>query len=38
MYAGTVRPPRPGAFTLLVSAADTDGVNYGQATRPVAAR
>ncbi len=37
-YAGTVPSPRPGAFTLVVTAADTDGVNFGTATRPVSVR
>jgi len=37
-YGGTVPSPRPGAFTLVVEAADTDGVNFGTATRPVSVR
>jgi hypothetical protein len=38
VYTGTVRAPRAGAFTLVVAAADTDGVNFGAATRPVSVR
>jgi hypothetical protein len=38
VYTGTVRSPRPGAFTLVVAAADTDGVNFGTAERPVSVR
>ncbi len=38
VYSGTVPSPRPGAFTLVVAAADTDGVNFGTATRPVSVR
>jgi hypothetical protein len=38
VYSGTVRAPRPGAFTLVVSAADTDAANYGTATRFVSVK
>jgi len=38
VYSGTVPSPRPGAFRLVVEAADTDGVNFGTATRPVSVR
>jgi hypothetical protein len=38
VYSGTVPSPRAGAFTLVVVAADTDGVNFGAATRPVSVR
>jgi hypothetical protein len=38
LYSGTVTSPRAGAFTLVVAAADTDGVNFGSATRPVSVR
>jgi hypothetical protein len=38
LYSGTVPSPRPGAFTLVVAAADTDGVNFGTGTRPVSVR
>ncbi len=38
VYSGTLPTPRSGAFTLVVSAADTDGVNFGSATRPVSVR
>ena len=38
VYTGTVPSPRAGAFTLVVVAADTDGVNFGIATRPVSIR
>jgi len=33
-----VPTPRAGAFKLVIMAADTDGVNFGSATRPVAVR
>jgi hypothetical protein len=38
VYTGTVRSPRPGAFTLVVSAADVDASNFGTATRPISVR
>ena len=38
VYAGTVRAPQPGAYTLVVVAADTDGDNFGMVTRPVSVR
>lgn len=37
-YTGTAPTPRAGAFKLVIMAADTDGVNFGSATRPVAVR
>ena len=38
IYAGTVRAPRAGAYTLEVEAADTDAANFGTAARPVAVK
>ncbi len=38
VYTGTVRPSRPGAFTLVVVAVDTDGGNHGVASRPAPVR
>ena len=38
VYAGTVRAPRAGAYTLEVAAQDTDAVNFGTVARPVAVK
>ena len=38
IYAGTVRAPRAGAYTLEVAAADTDAANFGTAACPVAVK
>ena len=38
VYAGTVRAPRAGAYTLMVAAEDTDAVNFGSVARSVAVR
>jgi hypothetical protein len=38
VYVGTVRAPRPGAYTLVVTAADAGGGNFGTVTRPVSVR
>jgi hypothetical protein len=38
VYTGTVRAPRPGAFTLVVLASDTDGNNVGMAIRAASIR
>ena len=36
VYSGTVHPPRPGAFTLVVLAADSGGGNLGIARQAIA--
>jgi hypothetical protein len=38
VYAGAVRAPRPGAYTLEVAAADTDAANFGTVAVPVSVR
>lgn len=38
VYTGTIRSPRPGAFTLVVLAADVDGANFGNVTSPVSVK
>jgi hypothetical protein len=38
VYTGTVRASQPGAYMLVVAAADTDGDNFGIVTRPVSVK